>query len=263
MSCCILIDLKLKLLAQYPHLNNKKTIILGAPTITPRQRHAKPAKESKQRLVDTVAVRDIMSRLRPAIQTNIKTEKPKPEPPQPEVNGNEPQGVRAMMAKFSTMASTPAPGPKSPPPSVIPPKPPGGVTMPRGAVENSYDETRGFGNHGNTQHRVLPPPPTPKRLDSDSGSGTGSPFDSGNGTICPAPPPLNTMPDVAGRSEYAFDSHSGAILGSLFFSFYNLSFNPYPANLIYLNFHPLEVVSRYRDTQPQVGGKLLYLLNMR
>ena len=29
-------------------------------------------------------------------------------------------------------------------------------------------------------------------------------------------------------------------------------FNPYAAKLIYLNFQPLEVVSRYRDPQPQV-----------
>ena len=28
--------------------------------------------------------------------------------------------------------------------------------------------------------------------------------------------------------------------------------NPYPAKLSYLNFHPLEVVSRYRDPQLQV-----------
>ena len=28
--------------------------------------------------------------------------------------------------------------------------------------------------------------------------------------------------------------------------------NPYPAKLIYLNFQPLEVVSRYRDPQTQV-----------
>ena len=29
--------------------------------------------------------------------------------------------------------------------------------------------------------------------------------------------------------------------------------NPYPAKLIYLSFHPLEVVSRYSDPQLQVG----------
>ena len=28
---------------------------------------------------------------------------------------------------------------------------------------------------------------------------------------------------------------------------------PYPAKVIYLNFQPLEVVSRYRDPQPQVA----------
>ena len=29
--------------------------------------------------------------------------------------------------------------------------------------------------------------------------------------------------------------------------------NSYPAKLIYLNFHPLQVVSRYRDPQLQMG----------
>ena len=36
---------------------------------------------------------------------------------------------------------------------------------------------------------------------------------------------------------------------------WNLS-NPYPARLVYLNFHPLQVVSRYRDPQLQVGENL-------
>ena len=30
-------------------------------------------------------------------------------------------------------------------------------------------------------------------------------------------------------------------------------FNPFPAKISYSNFHPLEVVSRYRDTQKKVG----------
>ena len=30
-----------------------------------------------------------------------------------------------------------------------------------------------------------------------------------------------------------------------------------------LNFHPLEVVSRYRDPQPQVGENYSYLVNLR
>ena len=32
-----------------------------------------------------------------------------------------------------------------------------------------------------------------------------------------------------------------------------IQFNPYTARVIYLNFQPLEVVSRYRDPQPQVA----------
>ena len=37
--------------------------------------------------------------------------------------------------------------------------------------------------------------------------------------------------------------------------------NPYPNKLIYLNFQPLEVVSRYRDSQPQVSENYSYLFN--
>ena len=40
-----------------------------------------------------------------------------------------------------------------------------------------------------------------------------------------------------------------------------LRINPLPINLPYLNFHPLEVVSRYLDPQLQVGGNCLYLFN--
>ena len=43
-------------------------------------------------------------------------------------------------------------------------------------------------------------------------------------------------------------------------------FNPYHhdhAKLIYFNFHPLEVVSRYRDPQLQVAENYSYLFNLR
>ena len=39
--------------------------------------------------------------------------------------------------------------------------------------------------------------------------------------------------------------------------------NPYPPNLLYLNVQPLEVVSRYRDPQPQVVENYSYLFNLR
>ena len=39
-------------------------------------------------------------------------------------------------------------------------------------------------------------------------------------------------------------------------------FNPYPAELNNLNFHPLEVVSRYRDLQLQVAEHYWYLFNL-
>ena len=35
-------------------------------------------------------------------------------------------------------------------------------------------------------------------------------------------------------------------------------FNPLPATLSYLNFNPLEIVSRYRDPQLQLGEKYSY-----
>ena len=38
-------------------------------------------------------------------------------------------------------------------------------------------------------------------------------------------------------------------------------FNPQSAKLNHLNFHPLEVVSRYRDPQLQVGENYSYLFN--
>ena len=43
----------------------------------------------------------------------------------------------------------------------------------------------------------------------------------------------------------------------------HLAFNPFPAELSYLNFHPLQVVSRYRDPQLQAGENYVYLLNFR
>ena len=38
----------------------------------------------------------------------------------------------------------------------------------------------------------------------------------------------------------------------------NVTFEPYPSKSIYFNFHPLEVVSRYRDPQLQVGENYAY-----
>ena len=41
----------------------------------------------------------------------------------------------------------------------------------------------------------------------------------------------------------------------------NCLFTPFPAELPYLNFHPLEIVSRYRDPQLQVAENYSYLFN--
>ena len=38
--------------------------------------------------------------------------------------------------------------------------------------------------------------------------------------------------------------------------------NPYLAKLIYLNFHPLQVVSRYRDPQLQMDEYYPYFFNL-
>ena len=46
-------------------------------------------------------------------------------------------------------------------------------------------------------------------------------------------------------------------------TFIQCRYNPYPAKVIYLNFHPLEVVSRYRDPQLQVGENCAYLFILR
>ena len=45
-------------------------------------------------------------------------------------------------------------------------------------------------------------------------------------------------------------------------SFEQLGINPYPAKSIHLNFQPLEVVSRYREPQPQVVKNYSYLFNL-
>ena len=49
------------------------------------------------------------------------------------------------------------------------------------------------------------------------------------------------------------------------FIFRYIIVNPLTAKLhtCNLNFHPLEVVSRYRDSQLQVGGNCPYLFNLR
>ena len=39
--------------------------------------------------------------------------------------------------------------------------------------------------------------------------------------------------------------------------------DPLPAKLYFLNFYPLEVVSRYRDPQLQVGENYSYLFNLK
>ena len=41
------------------------------------------------------------------------------------------------------------------------------------------------------------------------------------------------------------------------------SIKPYPAKLILKKIQPLEIVSRYRDPQPQVVENYSYLLNLR
>ena len=40
-------------------------------------------------------------------------------------------------------------------------------------------------------------------------------------------------------------------------------FNPLTGKLSYYNFHPLEVMSRYRDSQLQVGENYAYFFDLR
>ena len=52
----------------------------------------------------------------------------------------------------------------------------------------------------------------------------------------------------------------------LFYAYFMLRipcFDPWIAKLFNLNFHPLEVVSRYRDPQFQVAENYSYLFNLR
>ena len=44
--------------------------------------------------------------------------------------------------------------------------------------------------------------------------------------------------------------------------FQPLRVNPYSAKLIFLNYQPLEAVSRYRNPQLQVAENYLYLFNL-
>ena len=43
----------------------------------------------------------------------------------------------------------------------------------------------------------------------------------------------------------------------------SININPCHAKFIYLNFQPIEVVSRYRDPQPQVVENCPYVINLR
>ena len=51
-------------------------------------------------------------------------------------------------------------------------------------------------------------------------------------------------------------------LPSIPYDMWEIELYPFPAELSDLNFHPLEVVSRYREPL-QVGGNYSYLFNLR
>ena len=57
-------------------------------------------------------------------------------------------------------------------------------------------------------------------------------------------------------------AHHVFILYNLKYFSLSSSLDPYTTKLIYLNFQPLEVVSRYRDPQPQVVENYSYLFNV-
>ena len=56
------------------------------------------------------------------------------------------------------------------------------------------------------------------------------------------------------ENKYTFLKSRNNFVGSL---------TPFSSELIYLNFHTLEVVSRYRDPQLQVAENYSYLFNLR
>ena len=73
-------------------------------------------------------------------------------------------------------------------------------------------------------------------------------------------PPLRIRPDLLavlrGRRCTATRKKQSEIL-------YHKDVNPHPVKLVYLNFQPLKVVSRYRDPQPQVVENYPYLFILR
>ena len=52
-------------------------------------------------------------------------------------------------------------------------------------------------------------------------------------------------------------------LPCVYFMYFLILFNPLTDKLNNLNFHPLKVVSRYRDPQLQVGENYSHLFNLR
>ena len=69
---------------------------------------------------------------------------------------------------------------------------------------------------------------------------------------------MNAQPGVFSELSPLFECTALRIL-----SFNLSSIKPYHAKFIYLNCHPLEVVSRYRDPQLQVDENDSYLLNLK
>ena len=78
---------------------------------------------------------------------------------------------------------------------------------------------------------------------------------------------VHSARSVHQRDNYQVtDNYRTLTLREMTPSHYKLSFvkcytslNPCSAKIDYLHFHPLEVVSRYRDSQLQVGENVLYL----
>ena len=71
-----------------------------------------------------------------------------------------------------------------------------------------------------------------------------------------------TPGNIGGLIKNSNVSLSQAYSGFLLRESKSANINPYPAKLINLNFQPLEVVSRYRDPQPQVVENYSYLFNL-
>ena len=74
---------------------------------------------------------------------------------------------------------------------------------------------------------------------------------------------INPLQSTRRKSHQPFTPYNQTLNHITFSPARPVYIKPLLATLIYLFFHPLEVVSRYRDPQPQVVENYSYLFNLR